>query len=125
MKFSKDCSRSVKVASEIKRVISSYLVCRKSEDVGDIDPFMIVVTNVVVSSCLQHAKVFVSSMDGRCCDDYLNFLKSHSAQMRKTIGDNIRLKFVPKIDFIIDDSFEQAKRIDDILSCVHRKGESI
>ena len=125
MKFSKGCSRSVKVATEIKRIVSDYLIRGKNEDSGDVDPFMIVVTDVVVSSCLQHAKIFVSSMDGKCCDDYLDFLRSHSAQIRKTIGDNVRLKFVPKIDFVIDDSFEQAKRIDDLLSCIHKKEECV
>lgn len=112
----KGCSRSIKVASEIKRVVSDYLIRARGGECGGIDPFMIVVTDVVVSSCLQHAKVFVSSMDGKFGDDYLNFLRSHSAQVRKAIGDSVRLKFVPEINFIIDDSFEQAKKIDDILS---------
>ena len=115
MRHTKACSRSVKVASEIKRVISAYLIRGEIRSYGCINPLMIVVTDVVVSPCLQHAKVFVSSIDGTPGEVYVSFLESHSAQIRKAVGDNVKLKFVPEIIFIIDNSFEQAQRIENLL----------
>ena len=115
MKHNRSCSRSIKVAAEIKRVVSEYLIRGGVESYEEINPLMIVVTGVDVSSCLQHAKVFISSIDGKPGDNYVNFLEAHSSQIRKAIGDNVKLKFVPEIRFIIDTSFERARRIEEIL----------
>lgn len=115
MNHNKGCSRSVKVAAEIKRVVSDYLIRGGIESYEGINPLMIVITDVVVSSCLQHAKIFVSSVDGKSSDDYIDFLEDHSSQIRKAVGDNVKLKFVPEIRFIVDTSFERAQRIEEVL----------
>lgn len=110
-------SRSDRVASEIKKVVSEYLIRGGLESSEGVNPLMIVVTDVVVSSCLRHAKIFVSSisddLNSEVCRDYL---ESHSYQIRKTIGSSVKLKFVPEIRFLPDTSREKAQRIEDILS---------
>ncbi len=115
MKRNKSCSRSVKVASEIKRVVSDYLVRGEIKSCEGVNPLMIVITDVVVSSCLQYAKIFVSSIDEGRGDDYVKFLEFHSARIRKVVGDNVKLKFVPELRFIEDTSFQEAQRIEDLL----------
>ena len=123
MKRNNNVSRSDRVASEIKKVVSEYLIrgglgCHEDE----VNPVMIVVTDVAVSSCLRHAKIFVSSvsdgLDSSVCVDYL---ERHSSQIRKAVGDNVKLKFVPEIRFLPDVSRERAKRIEDILKTVNLK----
>ncbi|MBO7537040.1 MAG: 30S ribosome-binding factor RbfA [Alphaproteobacteria bacterium] len=110
-------SRSDKVASEIKKVVSEYLILGGLESSEGVNPLMIVVTDVVVSSCLRHAKIFVSSisddLNSDVCRDYL---ERHSSQIRKTIGSSIKLKFVPEVRFLTDTSREKAQRIEDILN---------
>ncbi|MBO6056573.1 MAG: 30S ribosome-binding factor RbfA [Alphaproteobacteria bacterium] len=110
-------SRSDKVASEIKKVVSEYLIRGGLESSEGVNPLMIVVTDVVVSSCLRHAKIFVSSisddLNSDVCRDYL---ERHSSQIRKTIGSSIKLKFVPEVRFLTDTSREKAQRIEDILN---------
>ena len=115
MNHNKGCSRYVKVAAEIKRVVSDYLIRGGIESYEGINPLMIVIIDVVVRSCLQHAKIFVSSVDGKSSDDYIDFLEDHSSQIRKAVGDNVKLKFVPEIRFIVDTSFERAQRIEEVL----------
>ena len=115
-------SRSVKVASEIKKVVSEFLICGGLGCCEGVNPVMIVVTDVVVSSCLRHAKIFVSSIsDDLDSDVCVGYLEKHSAQIRKTIGANVKLKFVPEIRFLVDASRERAKRIEDILNTVNLK----
>ena len=121
MKKSNSGSRSDRVASEIKKVISEFLIRGGLGGREDgVNPVMIVVTDVVVSSCLRHAKIFVSSisddLDGDICADYL---ERHSPQIRKAVGTSIKLKFVPEIRFLADTSRERAKRIEDILNTVN------
>lgn len=115
-------SRSDKVASEIKKVVSEYLIRGGLESSEGVNPLMIVVTDVVVSSCLRHAKIFVSSisddLNSDVCRDYL---ENHSYQIRKTIGSGVKLKFVPEIRFLTDTSRERAKRIENILNKVNLK----
>lgn len=115
MKHNKSYSRSAKVASEIKKVVSDFLIRGEFGRYEGINPLMIVVTDVVVSSCLQHAKIFVSSIDRKSADDYVEFLEAHSAQIRKAVGDNVKLKFVPELRFIVDNSFEEAQKIESLL----------
>ncbi|MCR4555365.1 MAG: 30S ribosome-binding factor RbfA [Alphaproteobacteria bacterium] len=110
-------SRSDKVASEIKKVVSEYLIRGGLESSEGVNPLMIVVTDVVVSSCLRHAKIFVSSISDDLSNDLCtDYLESHSFQIRKTVGSSIKLKFVPEIRFLADTSREKAKRIEDILN---------
>lgn len=115
-------SRSDRVASEIKKVVSEYLIRGGLESSEGVNPLMIVVIDVVVSSCLRHAKIFVSSisddLNSDVCRDYL---ERHSSQIRKTIGSSIKLKFVPEIRFLTDTSRERAKRIEDILNAQNFK----
>lgn len=110
-------SRSDRVASEIKKVVSEYLIRGELRDSSGINSQMIVITDVIVSSCLRHAKIFVSSvcddLDGGVCRD---FLERHSPQIRRAIGTNVKLKFVPEVRFVADTSRERAKRIEDILN---------
>lgn len=114
-------SRSDKVASEIKKVVSEYLIRGELCGYENIKTSMIVITDVVVSSCLRHVKIFVSSisddLDNTICRD---FLDRHSSQIRRVIGNGVKLKFVPEISFLSDISRERAQRIEDILNLLRK-----
>ena len=112
--------RTGKVAGEIKRVLSECLIRGDIWFSDDVDPRMIVITDVEVSSCLRHAKIFISSMVSTDDDEkYLEFLEKHSPQLRKVIAQNLKLKFVPEIRFFIDSSSVYASRIENILRSTH------
>ena len=110
-------SRSDKVASEIKKVVSEYLIRGNLGSDEGVNPLLIAVTDVVVSSCLRHAKIFIDSisddLDSNLCLDYL---ERHAHQIRKIIGIEVKLKFVPEIRFFVDTSREKAKRIENLLN---------
>ena len=113
--------RTGKVAGEIKKVLSESLIRGEIGFCDDlVDPRMIVITDVEVSSCLRHAKIFVSSMISDNGEEkYLEFLEKHSSQLRKVIAQNLKLKFVPEIRFFIDSSSAYASRIENILKSTH------
>lgn len=120
MKDKKSCSRSNKVASEIKRVVSECLIRGDIGSYEGINPLMIVITDVVVSPCLQHAKIFVSTMsDSLDIEKCLEFLEFHEAQIRRSIGHGVKLKFVPEIRFLEDTSQKQAMKIEKILNSLN------
>jgi len=116
----KNSSRPSRVATEIKKILSEFLLRGffiDSDDGGEkINPTLLSITDVVMSPCLQHAKVSVALMlDDVSEESCLEFLKRHTPQLRHEIGTKIRLKFVPDLSFFIDDSFKCRSRIESLL----------
>ncbi len=110
-------SRAEKVASEIKKVVSECLIRGNLRNDEIVSPLLIAVTDVVVSSCLRHAKIFVSSISDDLSNDLcIDYLEKRTQQIRKAIGIEVKLKFVPEIRFLVDDSREKAQRIESLLS---------
>jgi ribosome-binding factor A len=110
--------RASRVAVEIKKVLSEYLL-RGPFAHSEIDPAFLSITAVSMSPCLQHAKVYVVPLsDDVDCDECLEFFKKHIPIFRRCLGREIRLKFVPDISFIIDDSLACASRIESLLKSV-------
>ncbi|GHT93228.1 ribosome-binding factor A [Alphaproteobacteria bacterium] len=111
-------SRQQRVATEIKKVLSDFLFkCNIfDEDFACVQPALISITDVVVSSCLKHAKVFVVSISNKFSnEDGVSFLQKHSPRLRYHLGSNLRLKSVPDLQFFVDDSFETAEKIESLL----------
>ncbi|MDR2107428.1 MAG: 30S ribosome-binding factor RbfA [Holosporaceae bacterium] len=106
--------RPIRVAFEIKRVLSEFLLRKSPTDCNSNEPELISVTDVVVTPCLRHAKIYVvcpSDSDVDCAE----FLNRHIPRFRHCIGAKIRLKFVPKLEFIKDNSYAMARRIQNLI----------
>jgi ribosome-binding factor A len=112
----KSVSRSHRVAAEIRKILSEFFI---HNSLGDerVNTTFLSVTDVVVSSCLQHVKVYVTFLsDSISVEECIDFLQEHTAPLRRHVGANIRLKFVPEILFFVDDSFDRAKKIESLLN---------
>jgi ribosome-binding factor A len=73
-------------------------------------------TTVRVSKDLRRAKVYFTILgDGGLKDDVVAGLKSASGFIRSKAGKQLGLRFVPLIDFIYDDSADEAQRIEALL----------
>ncbi|MDR1333628.1 MAG: 30S ribosome-binding factor RbfA [Holosporaceae bacterium] len=113
----KNGNRSQRVAAEIKKVLSEFLI-RNSLGDKQINTTFLSITDVVVSSCLRHAKIYVALPSGKVDlgQEYIDFLKEHASRLRYHVGIHIKLKFVPDLSFYIDDSFDRAKKIESLLA---------
>lgn len=106
--------RQLKVGEELRHLISNALHRETFYD-QILETNNITITEVDVSSDLKNAKVYVMPLGGKQkleVIDSLNKVKSH---IKKLISSGITLRQIPKINFIIDNSFEYAKHIDQIL----------
>lgn len=119
----KKIPRQLRVANEVKRVLSEFLL--QNEDVSSANwsiASMIVITDVEVSSDLQYAKVFLSTISPKISQkECLDFMEAYKYKLRAYIGALIRLKFTPDLHFFIDNSAEQAEKIENILKKVIQK----
>lgn len=81
----------------------------------------VTITDVEVSPDLSFAKIFLSLM---MVDDeaaFLELVKSKKSEIRKALGLKIgkQVRIVPDLNFYIDDTQENAQKIEDILSGLH------
>jgi ribosome-binding factor A len=109
--------RQQKIAAEIKKILADFLIrCNIFDENSVVNPSLISITDVEVSSCLKHAKLFVVSLSHNFSgEDCLLFLQKHSPKLRYHLGSNVHLKSVPELQFYLDNSFEQAKKIETLL----------
>ena len=78
---------------------------------------MLSITSVSVSSNLKEATVHVSAMG---TDDekseVFQGLKAAGSYLRKSLGDRLSLRYIPRLDFQMDDSIERGARLNSIIN---------
>lgn len=80
---------------------------------------MVTVTDVRVTSDLEHARVFVALMgDAAEQQESLAGLRAAAAFARGEIGRRLRIRHTPELRFEIDASLEHARRIEELLASV-------
>ena len=111
--------RQLKVGEELRHLISNALL-RSSFYDEHIENNNITVTEVNVSPDLKNAKVYVMPLGGENKADVLNSLDKAAGRLKKIISSNISLRQTPKLIFKIDETFEYAKKINDILDKIKK-----
>ncbi len=99
-------SRMAKVNQEIKK----HIVAIIQEEIDDPHLGMVSITGVRTSSDLREAKIYFSVLDDNFeeVDRILNQMKKF---IRYHLGRRIRLKFLPRISFVPDDSIRYSVEI--------------
>ena len=84
------------------------------------------ITSVNLTADLRHAKVLVSVLgNDREKNSSLAGLRSASGFIRRELGHRLRLKYVPEITIIYDDSIERGTRIVSLIdSVVHKESHT-
>ena len=111
--------RQLKVGEELRYLISNALL-RSSFYDEHIKNNNITITEVNVSPDLKNAKVYVMPLGGEKKLDVLNSLNKVTGRLKKIISSNMSLKQTPKLTFKIDETFDYAKKINDILDKIKK-----
>ena len=107
-------SRKLIVGEEIRHAISKIFERNVLRD-PNLQNITLTVTEVRMSNDLKSAMVFVVPMGRSDENRIIQGLNRASFFVRKKITKFITLKFLPKINFKIDSSFDKFRQIDDIL----------
>jgi ribosome-binding factor A len=104
--------RQRRVAEEIRHALSFVLQRGELvlEDVAD--TASITVTEVRISPDLKNATAFVMPLAGKDREPLLKALKLQAPALRHAIGQRLTLKHTPALRFLLDESFDQAQRIE-------------
>ena len=111
--------RQLKVGEELRHLISNALL-RESFYDEHIKNNNVTITEVNVSPDLKNAKVYVMPLGGKNKLDVINSLSKATGRLRKIISNSISLRQTPKLSFKIDETFENAKKIHDILDKIKK-----
>ena len=106
--------RQLRVGEMIKQSLGMIFV-RNEAKVPDLETNNITVTEVKMSQDLKIAKAFVLPLGGKNAEETIEKLKKYSFLIRKTLSKKIIMKFLPKILFAKDDSFDYAEKIENLI----------
>ncbi len=111
--------RQLRVGEELRHLISNALL-RESFYDQTIENNTITITEVNVSPDLKNAKVYVMPLGGENKLEVLDSLNKSNGRIKKLISSNINLRQIPKLQFKIDETFEYAKNIENILQKIKK-----
>ena len=103
--------RQLRVGEMIKQALG-VLFIRDEAKIPDISTKEITVTEVRMSPDLKTAKIFVMPVGGKNAEEIIEKLKKSSFLIRKVLSKKIVMKFLPKLFFVKDDSFDYAEKIE-------------
>ncbi len=107
--------RSDRVGDLLLELVSHLL----TKEVNDPRIGPVTLTGVEVSKDLKHARIYFSLLTGQEGKaEVLSGLKSATGFIRGKIAKELKLRFVPTIEFFYDDTETQARRIEDLLKQV-------
>ena len=75
----------------------------------------ITVTEVRMSQDLKTAKIYVMPLGGKNAEEIVEKLKEFSFIIRKVLSKKIVMKFLPKLYFVKDESFDYAEKIESLI----------
>ena len=113
--------RQLRVGEMIKQALGMIFI-REEAKLPNLDTKNITVTEVRMSPDLKTAKAFVLPLEGKNANEVIEKLKEFSYIIRKVLSKKIVMKFLPKILFVKDDSFDYAERIEDLIKQTHKEG---
>jgi ribosome-binding factor A len=106
--------RQLRVGEMIKQALG-ILFIRDEAKISNLSTREITVTEVRMSPDLKTAKIFVIPLGGKNTEEIIDKLKMSSFIIRKVLSKKIVMKFLPKLFFVKDDSFDYAEKIENLI----------
>lgn len=107
--------RLLKVGEQVRHVLSELLMRQEVHD-DVLSAHSVSVTEVRMSPDLRLANIFVKPLLGANEEAVLKALRTHTAFFQREVAQRLKLRFAAKLKFVPDDSFDEATRIDRLLS---------
>jgi len=106
--------RQLRVGELIKQSLGQIFL-RDEAKVPTLETKNITVTEVRMSPDLKSARAYVIPLGGKGTEDTVNILTKFSYLIRKALSKKIDMKFLPKVSFVGDKSFDYAEKIEKLI----------
>ena len=110
--------RQLRVGEMIKQSLGQIFL-RGEAKLTTLETNNITVTEVRMSPDLKNARAYVIPLGGKNADKIVDLLTESSYLVRKALSKKIYMKFLPKISFINDKSFDYAEKIEKLIRKSH------
>ncbi|UWQ95599.1 30S ribosome-binding factor RbfA [Rhodobacteraceae bacterium M385] len=107
--------RQLRVGELIRRTLSTVLARAEVHD-PVLNAMSITVGEVRTSSDLKIATVYVMPLGGSGKDEAIEALKRNKGELRRLLGKDLKLKYLPDLRFVIDQTFDQMDATREMLS---------
>ena len=112
-------NRQLKIGQQIRFLVSSFFI-KEDFIFENFDSKNLTIVDVILSSDLKNAKIFVSTNSISENKLFIDELNKKSKLIQRKIASNLTSKFTPKIKFFFDNSFEYSNKINNILETINR-----
>jgi ribosome-binding factor A len=108
----RDFKRSERVAGQLRRDLAKLI----QQEIKDPEVGFVSLSDVEVTRDLSHAKVFITVFEPEKAKESLKALRRASTFLRLRLAKELRLRHVPELHFVHDDSVEKGSHIDELIS---------
>ena len=106
--------RQLRVGELIKQNLGQIFL-RDEAKVPILETKNITVTEVRMSPDLKNARAYVIPLGGKDTDKAVSILTEFSHLIRRALSKKIDMKFLPKVSFVGDKSFDYAEKIERLI----------
>jgi ribosome-binding factor A len=109
-----NAQRPLRVGEEIRHALADIFMRGECHSPA-LAKFSITVSEVRVSPELKNATAYVMSLGGLYKEEMLEALKEAAPELRYLASKKVKLRYMPRIHFALDKSFDEAERINKLL----------
>ena len=106
--------RQLRVGELVKQNLGELFI-RNEAKIPSINSKLVTVTEVRMTPDLKTARVYVIPLGGIDMKEIVGVLTDNAHLVRKALSKKLSLKFLPKLNFIEDNSFEYAEKIERLI----------
>ena len=106
--------RQLRVGELVKQNLGE-LFLRNEAKIPSINSKLVTVTEVRMTPDLKTARVYIIPLGGVDTKETVKILTEYSHLVRKALSKRLDIKFLPKLTFVEDNSFEYAEKIEKII----------
>ena len=106
--------RQLRVGELIKQSLGQIFL-RDEAKVPILETKNITVTEVRMSPDLKNARAYVIPLGGKNTEKVVDILTEFSHLIRKALSKKIEMKFLPRVSFVSDKSFDYAEKIEKLI----------
>ena len=106
--------RQLRVGELVKQSLGELFIKNETK-ISSFNSRIITVTEVRMTPDLKTARVYVIPLGGIDTKETVKILTEYSHLVRRALSKRLDIKFLPKLTFVEDNSFEYAEKIEKII----------
>lgn len=104
---------------KVNELIKGQVAMLIPREVTDPELGLVTVTAVITTADLHYATIWISVL-GKNPENSLALIEKAARRIQKILNDRLRMKYVPKISFKLDEGEKDAGRIEELIQELHR-----